>query len=217
LLLTLAPANRELYWERRDRQWRIEVRITLPCVCQRFPGEHELDPIRDLSGKHPEIYLNTIESHEFRPMNIATIHQPNRTAEEARRGAWWDANKIGLSPPPIETSRGWLVFYHGVRHTPSGCLYRLGLALFDLENPEKCLLRGDSWIFGLEASYERHGDVDDVVFPCGYTMDADGDTLNIYYGAADCAIALARASVRSLLEWLDANGSCERRQRAEDL
>ncbi len=72
-------------------------------------------------------------------------------------------------------------------------------------------------IFGPGASYERHGDVDDVVFPCGYTMDADGDTLNIYYGAADCAIALARASVRSLLEWLDANGCCKRRQRAQDL
>ena len=48
-------------------------------------------------------------------------------------------------------------------------------------------------------------------------MDADGDTLNIYYGAADCAIALARASVRSLLCWLDANASGDRRQRAEDL
>jgi len=44
----------------------------------------------------------------------------HRLMLEARRGAWWDANKIGLSPPPIETSRGWLVFYHGVRHTPSG-------------------------------------------------------------------------------------------------
>jgi predicted GH43/DUF377 family glycosyl hydrolase len=141
----------------------------------------------------------------------------HRLMLEARKGAWWDANKIGLSPPPIETSRGWLVFYHGVRHTPSGCLYRLGLALFDLENPEKCLLRGDSWIFGPEASYERHGDVHDVVFPCGYTMDPDGDTINIYYGAADCAIALARASVRSLLNWLDSNGSCERRQRAADM
>ena len=95
----------------------------------------------------------------------------HRLMLEARRGAWWDANKIGLSPPPIETSRGWLVLYHGVRHTPSGCLYRLGLALFDLENPEKCLLRGDSWIFGPEAEYERNGDVNDVVFPCGYTMD----------------------------------------------
>ena len=57
----------------------------------------------------------------------------------------------------------------------------------------------------------------DVVFPCGYTMDADGDTINIYYGAADCSIALARSSVRALLGWLDVNGSCERRLRAEDL
>ncbi len=80
----------------------------------------------------------------------------------------------------------------------------------------KCLLRGDSWIFGPEAEYERRGDVNDVVFPCGYTKNPDGDTINIYYGAADCAIALARASVRSLLEWLDANGSSERRQRVQD-
>jgi predicted GH43/DUF377 family glycosyl hydrolase len=132
---------------------------------------------------------------------------------EARRGAWWDANKIGMSPPPIETPRGWLVLYHGVRHTPSGCLYRLGLALFDLKKPEQCLLRGDSWIFGPEADYERNGDVADVVFPCGYTMGADGDALNVYYGAADCSIALAQTSVSSLLKWLDTNGKCERRQR----
>jgi predicted GH43/DUF377 family glycosyl hydrolase len=43
-------------------------------------------------------------------------------------------------------------------------------------------------------------------------MNPDGDTLNIYYGAADCAIALARASVTTLLNWLDANGSCDRRR-----
>jgi predicted GH43/DUF377 family glycosyl hydrolase len=141
----------------------------------------------------------------------------HRLMLEARRGAWWDANKIGLSPPPIETERGWLVLYHGVRHTPSGCLYRLGLALFDLENPETCLLRGDSWIFGPEADYERNGDVNDVVFPCGYTMDRDGDTVNIYYGAADCSIALARSSVRSLLSWLDANGTNDHSRRAGDV
>ena len=41
---------------------------------------------------------------------------------EARRGAWWDANKIGMSPPPIETPRGWLMIYHGVRRTPSSSI-----------------------------------------------------------------------------------------------
>jgi predicted GH43/DUF377 family glycosyl hydrolase len=55
------------------------------------------------------------------------------------------------------------------------------------------------------------------VFPCGYTVAADGDTINLYYGAADSSIALAHGSIRSLLGWLDANGHSEnshdRRQR----
>jgi predicted GH43/DUF377 family glycosyl hydrolase len=131
----------------------------------------------------------------------------HRVMMEARKGAWWDANKIGLSSPPIETASGWLVLYHGVKQTASGSLYRIGLALFDLEKPEICLLRGDSWIFGPETEYERGGDVHDVVFPCGQTLHPDGDTLNVYYGAGDSCIALAQGSVRSLLGWLNENGS----------
>ena len=133
---------------------------------------------------------------------------------EARRGAWWDARKIGLSPPPIETREGWLMVYHGVRQTAGGCLYRLGLALLDLENPERCLRRGRFWVFGPEAQYEREGDVDNVVFPCGYTIDADGDTISLYYGAADTSIALARGSIRQLLDWLHENGDVECRASA---
>ena len=45
----------------------------------------------------------------------------HRVMMEARKGAWWDANKIGLSSPPIETDRGWLMLYHGVKQTASGC------------------------------------------------------------------------------------------------
>jgi predicted GH43/DUF377 family glycosyl hydrolase len=125
---------------------------------------------------------------------------------EARRGAWWDANKIGLSPPPIETPEGWLMIYHGVRLTAGGAIYRLGLALFDLQTPEVCLKRGDEWIFGPYESYELHGDVDSVVFPCGYTIASDGDTIHLYYGAADSSIGLAVGSVRALLEWLKEHG-----------
>jgi hypothetical protein len=44
------------------------------------------------------------------------------------------------------------------------------------------------------------------VFPCGYTIASDGDTINLYYGSADSSIALAHGSVRSPLIWLDANG-----------
>jgi predicted GH43/DUF377 family glycosyl hydrolase len=131
----------------------------------------------------------------------------HRLILQARRGGWWDARKIGLSPPLIETPQGWLMIYHGVRNTAAGAIYRLGLALFEAEDPENCLLRGDSWIFGPEAPYERHGDVGNVVFPCGTTLDADGDGLNLYYGAADTCLSLARTSIRKLLEWLDRFGS----------
>jgi predicted GH43/DUF377 family glycosyl hydrolase len=131
----------------------------------------------------------------------------HRMMLRARRGGWWDANKVGLSPPLIETDRGWLMLYHGVRSTAAGGLYRLGVALFDLEQPDKLLLRGDEWVFGPEAPYETDGDVPNITFPCGYTIGPDGDTLNLYYGAADTCIALATGSIRGILQWLDRTGN----------
>jgi len=128
---------------------------------------------------------------------------------QARRGGWWDANKIGLCSPPIETTKGWLVLYHGVRQTASGSIYRLGLALFDIDRPDICLQRGDSWMFGPEADYERTGDVRDVVFPCGQTIGPDGDTIHLYYGAADSCMAMATGSIRALLSWLDTHSSAD--------
>jgi len=125
----------------------------------------------------------------------------------ARRGGWWGANKIGLSPPPIETERGWLLIYHGVRHHASGSIYRLGLALMDKDHPDVCLLRSQSWMFGPEKDYETIGDVGSAVFPCGYTIQPDGDTIYLYYGAADTTICLAIGSIKRLLAWLDKDGT----------
>ena len=125
----------------------------------------------------------------------------------ARKGAWWDANKIGLSPPPIETPEGWLVIYHGVKQSCGGCIYRLGLALFDLKKPEILIKRSSEWIFAPEEPYEQRGDVGYVVFPCGYTIGADGDSINIYYGAADTCIGLATSSIKEMLTWLEKHNS----------
>jgi hypothetical protein len=62
------------------------------------------------------------------------------------------------------------------------------------------------WIFGPEAPYEREGDVGYVTFPCGYTLGADGDAINLYYGAADTSV-MATGSVGQLLRWLDQHGA----------
>ncbi|SHE74576.1 glycosidase [Desulforamulus putei] len=120
----------------------------------------------------------------------------------ARRGGWWDANKVGLSAQPLETPEGWLILYHGVRKTAAGAIYRLGLALLDLENPFRVLRRSDEWVFGPSEYYEREGDVDDVVFPCGWILDNRTGMIKMYYGGADTCIALATASLSDLLEYI---------------
>lgn len=121
---------------------------------------------------------------------------------EARRGGWWDANKIGLCTPPIETIEGWLIIYHGVRTTGAGVIYRLGLALLDLEDPTRVIRRGDEWIMSPSEEYEIIGDVGYVVFPCGQVVDEDSGDLRLYYGAADSSIGLAHGNVREMLDWL---------------
>ena len=120
----------------------------------------------------------------------------------ARQGAWWDANKIGIGPQPVETEMGWLIIYHGVQKKVSGSIYRLGLALLDLEDPRKVVCRSNEWIFGPKETYERNGDVRDVTFPCGAIYDKKSDQLRIYYGAADTAIALATAKMSDVLAYL---------------
>ena len=120
----------------------------------------------------------------------------------ARNGGWWDANKIGLSAQPLETTDGWLLLYHGVKHTASGAIYRLGLALLDLENPAKVLKRSNEWIFEPEESYEKFGDVGDVVFPCGWILNEETGIVSMYYGGADSCIGLATARLSDLLQYI---------------
>jgi predicted GH43/DUF377 family glycosyl hydrolase len=123
---------------------------------------------------------------------------------EARRGAWWDAGKVGLGPPPLETAEGWLVCYHGAHLTSSGPIYRVGLALLDLEDPRHILHRTDEWVFGPRATYERSGDVNKVVFPTGWVLDEATQVISMYYGAGDSVIALATARLPDLLDELRA-------------
>ncbi len=118
----------------------------------------------------------------------------------ARKGSWWDAYKVGLGPPPIETPEGWLIIYHGVKTTAAGSLYRLGLAMLDLDDPCKVIRRCEDWVFGPNEYYERVGDVPDVTFPCGVVIK--GDELIMYYGAADTSIAIATASMKEVLAYV---------------
>jgi predicted GH43/DUF377 family glycosyl hydrolase len=119
---------------------------------------------------------------------------------QPRHGAWWDSLRIGIGPPLIKTEHGWLLIYHGVKETVSGCIYRVGLAMLDLAEPTRVLRRHPDWVLGPTAAYEREGDVPNAVFPCGLVLDEASDAVRLYYGAADTSVCLATAHLHDLVE-----------------
>lgn len=118
------------------------------------------------------------------------------------RPGWWDCHRVGLGPQPIETPEGWLIIYHGIRFTASGSLYRVGLALLDLEEPWKVICRSAEWLLSPRESYERVGDVPGVVFPTGVVVHEETDELFLYYGAADAGAGLAIAPMSGIMEYI---------------
>ena len=115
------------------------------------------------------------------------------------RSFTWDDVKAGTGATPFKTDKGWLMIYHGVRNQAFGPIYRMGAALFDLEDPSRIIGRSRQWLLQPEEPYEFNGNVGNVVFPCGAIPESDG-TVKIYYGAADQCMCLATASLEELLE-----------------
>jgi len=95
-----------------------------------------------------------------------------------------------------------MIFYHGVRITTAGAIYRVGLVLLDLEEPWRVLRRSDEWVLGPREPYERIGEVGDVVFPSGAIVHKETNQLNLYYGAADCTIAVATANFDDVTDYI---------------
>ncbi|MCK4914353.1 MAG: glycosidase [Planctomycetes bacterium] len=142
------------------------------------------------------------EAHIWISFSPDLKHWGDHRALIKARHAYWDCHRVGLACQPIETEYGWLLFYHGVRMTTAGAIYRMGLALLDLEEPWKVLRRSDEWILGPRASYERIGDVGGVVFPSGAVIDEKSNNLHLYYGAADCTVAVATAKLSDLTDYI---------------
>jgi beta-1,4-mannooligosaccharide/beta-1,4-mannosyl-N-acetylglucosamine phosphorylase len=149
-------------------------------------------PKTQYGGARGEILLS-------RSDDLASWSAPEQVLQP-RVGAWWDSLRIGIGPPPLRTEHGWLLLYHGVKDTVGGDIYRVGLALLDLNEPTRVLRRLPNWIFAPLAPYERTGDVPNVVFPCGLIHDPGSDEVRLYYGAADSSICVATASLPDLLE-----------------
>ena len=132
-LVLLATTRDFLHWERRGVLMSPEDKdaALFPTT---FGGRWALihRPAPSMAGLGAHMWLSF--SPDLRHWGDSQVLLP------ARRGGWWDANKVGLGPPPLLTKDGWLVCYHGVRVTASGSIYRLGLACSTGMTPPRCSL-----------------------------------------------------------------------------
>lgn len=117
----------------------------------------------------------------------------------------WQSTKIGAGPIPIETTEGWLLFYHGVLTSCNGYVYSFGAALLDLDQPWQVIYRTKPYLLSPQTLYECVGDVPNVAFPCAALTDAPSGRIAIYYGCADTVTGLAFCQVDEVLDFLQAN------------
>lgn len=115
------------------------------------------------------------------------------------RKGMWDSKKVGAAAPPLKTRAGWILLYHGVSEEDG--YYRIGAVLLDLADPTKIIARTNEPIFEPEASYEKIGEVANVVFPCGAAII--GDKIFMYYGGADKVTGVSTMKTEELLRILE--------------
>ncbi len=115
---------------------------------------------------------------------------------------WWESLKIGGGAAPIETSEGWLIFYHGVVNTCNGYVYSIGAAVLDINEPSRVLHRCSNYILTPEEWYEERGFVPNVCFPCATLSDSDTGRIAIYYGCADSYVGVAFTTVQDVWDYI---------------
>jgi beta-1,4-mannooligosaccharide/beta-1,4-mannosyl-N-acetylglucosamine phosphorylase len=120
-------------------------------------------------------------------------------------GGWWEGTKIGAGPVPIETTAGWLMFYHGVCGTCNGFVYQMGAAILDRDEPWKVIARCRDFIMAPDALYEKAGFVPNVFFPVAALSDAATGRIAIYYGAADTYTCLCYCLVDEVIAHIKKN------------
>ena len=117
----------------------------------------------------------------------------------------WQCMKIGAGPVPIETSEGWLLFYHGVLRSCNGYVYAFGSALLDLDEPWKVTARSGPYLISPRETYECTGDVPNVTFPCAALHDPATGRVAVYYGCADTVTGLAFGYIPEIIDFTRKN------------
>lgn len=122
--------------------------------------------------------------------------------------AAWEKIKLGAGTPPIRTSLGWLMVYHGVCDANAAIggkklfRYSAGVMILDHDAPYKILYRSSEPELSPDSAREKFGQVNNVVFPTGIDHRIDigqPNRFDVYYGMADSAIGVAQLNLQEHL------------------
>jgi len=103
----------------------------------------------------------------------------------------FDSRVAEPGPAPIVTPAGIVLVYNGADEK---LVYRTGIAIFDRHDPRKLLWRSNEPIFSPDESWEKSGQVPNVVFVEG--MVRQRNRFLFYYGGADSYIGVAEAPAK---------------------
>jgi predicted GH43/DUF377 family glycosyl hydrolase len=160
---------------------------------ERVPGRDGQSALallhRPVNEERPGIWVSFAEDG----LTELTGHQRVAGPEQP-----WEELKIGAGPPPIRTTDGWLLLYHGVSgrldegtDLQQAVRYCAGAMLLDPKAVWQVIARATEPLLEPETGEEREGIVPNVVFPTALDERPDG-TADVYYGMADSRIGAAR-------------------------
>ncbi|TVQ93283.1 MAG: pesticidal protein Cry7Aa [Bacteroidetes bacterium] len=189
--------NQKFYYQSTDKEkkkllWDKNIIFFPRRINNKLVFLHRLRPgIQLVTVKNTQELTREFWLDYFRNLHKHIVLDPLHKHESAY---------IGGGCPPIETPQGWLIIYHGVEKTEKGLVYSACAALLDIDNPARELARLPYALFSPEYDWELTGEVNNVVFPTGTALF--GNTLFVYYGAADSHVATASVKLADLVDEL---------------
>lgn len=125
----------------------------------------------------------------------------NGSTRSGGRSGHWDSTVRGAGAPPLKTTEGWLLLYHGFDEHHPEIGYKVGAMLLDLKDPARILYRSSSPILESKEWYENDWKPG-VTYASGAVIV--GKDLLVYYGGGDKHIAVAKINLAEFLDILTA-------------
>jgi len=188
--LCLATSKDLIHWDRKGvilpaykGNWNVGWTKSGAILTQKVQGKYWMYFLGTTPEKTDEMGLAS-------STDLVHWQEETKTPVLPRRPGSFDARVVEPGPPPMITKDGIVLIYNGADEK---LVYRTGIAVFDVKNPAHLLWRSESPVFVPEKSWEKIGQVPNVVFVEGMTRK--GAQYLFYYGGADQYVGVAETSL----------------------